>query len=90
VTSCLFSVFTSGPPMCMKGFVSVSIFAVITRFWVNHNNQLCSGYDVKVCGDGTLVQILRSWTLSIVLSLFKMSCFSFETRRFRDRTPHRR
>jgi hypothetical protein len=27
--------------------------------------------DLKVCDDGTLVQILCFWTLSIVLSLFK-------------------
>jgi hypothetical protein len=28
-------------------------------------------YDLKVCDDGTLIQVLCSWTLSIVLSLTK-------------------
>jgi hypothetical protein len=31
-------------------------------------------YDLEVCDDGTLVQILRLCTLTIALSLFKMSC----------------
>jgi hypothetical protein len=40
---------------------------------------------MQVCDDGTLVQRLCFWTLSIVLSLFKMSsCFSFKTQRFRN------
>jgi hypothetical protein len=40
-------------------------------------------YNLKVYDDGALVQILRFWTLSIVLSLFKMSIsFSFKTQRF--------
>jgi hypothetical protein len=35
-------------------------------------------YDLKVCDDSTLVQILRFWTLSIVLCLSKASsCLSF-------------
>jgi hypothetical protein len=42
-------------------------------------------YDLKVCDDGTLVQILHFWTLSIVLSLSKLSfCLSFKTQRFGD------
>jgi hypothetical protein len=42
-------------------------------------------YYIKIYEHGTLVQILRFWTLSIVLSLFKMlSCFSFKTQRFGD------
>jgi hypothetical protein len=37
-------------------------------------------YDLKVCDDGTLVQILRFWTLSIVSSLSKMLfCSSFNS-----------
>jgi hypothetical protein len=35
--------------------------------------------NLKVCDNGKLVQILRSWTLSIVLSLFKMYCLCFKT-----------
>jgi hypothetical protein len=38
-------------------------------------------YYLKVCDDGKLVQLLRSWTLSIVSSLSKMSsCLCFKTR----------
>jgi hypothetical protein len=41
--------------------------------------------DLKVCDNGTLVQILRFWTLSIVLSLSKTpSCLYFKTQRFGD------
>jgi hypothetical protein len=37
--------------------------------------------DRKVCDDGTLVQILCFWTLSIVISLSKTrSCLFFKTR----------
>jgi hypothetical protein len=44
-----------------------------------------SKYDLKVCDDGTLLHILCFLTLSIVLSLSKMSfCLSFKTRHFRD------
>jgi hypothetical protein len=42
-------------------------------------------YDLKVCDDGKLVQLLRSWTLSIVSSLSKMSsCLHLKTQRFGD------
>jgi hypothetical protein len=42
-------------------------------------------YDLKVCDDGTLVQILRFWTLSIILSLSKTSsCLSSKRQRFGD------
>jgi hypothetical protein len=32
-------------------------------------------YDLKICDDGILVQILSVWTFSIVLSLFKLSSY---------------
>jgi hypothetical protein len=39
----------------------------------------------KVCDGGTLVQILRFWTLPMVLFLSKRhSCLSFKTQRFGD------
>jgi hypothetical protein len=34
-------------------------------------SQLCHIWDLKVCDEGTLVQILCFWTLSMVLSLSK-------------------
>jgi hypothetical protein len=44
-----------------------------------------SGYDLKFCDFGKLVQLLRSRTLSIVSSLSKMSsCLYFKTQRFGD------
>jgi hypothetical protein len=39
---------------------------------VSEKEELAA-YDLKVCDDVTLVQILRFWTLSIVLSLSKTS-----------------
>jgi hypothetical protein len=40
---------------------------------------------MKVCDDGKLVQILRSWTLSVVLSLSKMwFCLPFKTQHLGD------
>jgi hypothetical protein len=40
---------------------------------------------LKVCDDGTLVQILCFWTVSIVLSSSKKpSCLFFRTQRFGD------
>jgi hypothetical protein len=39
-------------------------------------------FDLKVCDNGKLVQLLHSWTLSIILSLSKMSsCLYFKTQR---------
>jgi hypothetical protein len=44
-------------------------------------------YDLNVCDDGTLVQIVRFWTLSIVLSLSRIVVlFSFQNTTFR--TPN--
>jgi hypothetical protein len=41
--------------------------------------------DLKVCDDGTLLQVLRVWTLSIFLSLTKnSSCLFSKTQRFAD------
>jgi hypothetical protein len=41
--------------------------------------------DLKICDDGTLVQILCCWTLSIVLSLSKNTVYLFlKTQRFGD------
>jgi hypothetical protein len=37
---------------------------------------------LKVCDDGTLIKILYSWTLSIILFLFKtLSCYGGKTSR---------
>jgi hypothetical protein len=48
--------------------------------------KLCR-YDLKVCDDGKLVQILGYGTVSIVLSLSKMStCLCSKTQRFGDWT----
>jgi hypothetical protein len=42
-------------------------------------------YDLKVCDDGTLVQILCFWISSIILVLSKTpSCLYFKTQHFRD------
>jgi hypothetical protein len=42
-------------------------------------NGKCSNtgnkYDLKICDDGTLIQILCFWTLSIALFLFKTQRF---------------
>jgi hypothetical protein len=51
----------------------------------NHLNFLNSKYDLKVCDDGTVVQILCSWTLSIFLPLSKTpSRLFFKILRFGD------
>jgi hypothetical protein len=42
-------------------------------------------YDLKICNDGTLVEILCFWTLSIALFLSKSPFSShFKTQRFGD------
>jgi hypothetical protein len=51
----------------------------------SRRNLNSNSEDVKVCDDGTLVHILCFWTLSVVLSLSKISsCLFFKTQRFGD------
>jgi hypothetical protein len=49
------------------------------------DNKTLYKQNLKVCDDGTLIQILCFWTLSIVLFFFKTpSCFYLKTQHFGD------
>jgi hypothetical protein len=56
--------------------MSIKNIACVVNYEMNNAKTICD-----ICyNDGSSVQILRFWTLSIVLSSFKMSsCFPFKT-----------